>query len=88
MPRSMRLAGRSAWRFWGRVGVCSSHPLSHDRTRRSKLETYGRIARGCIGLGLQPVALQGGGRVEPSIVRRATLKARAPRRVSTRGISS
>ena len=44
----------------GRVGG-ARHPRATIERVAAKLESYGRIARGYIGLGLQPVALQGGG---------------------------
>ncbi len=53
----------------------------------AKLENYGRIARGYIGLGLQPVALQGDGELGVMVM---SVDPEGPgaAAVSTRGISS
>ena len=58
--RSMRPARRSAWRFLDRVGVCSSSHRPRSNASRRSLRATGASRAAIIGLGLQPVAIEGG----------------------------
>ena len=59
VSRSMPPAKPSAWRSRGATRSCAFPAATIDRVA-GRLETHGRIARGYLGVGLQPVKLDDG----------------------------